>query len=68
MTKCTSDHATPDLFDGRVSVPVRSREFAIRRRDFRTVPVELVEELCGWCGVDRKGGCGARSDLKSVER
>ena len=68
MTKCPSDHATPDRFDGRVSVPVRSWASAVRRRDFRSVPVEVIEELCEWCGVDRKGGCGACSDLKSVER
>lgn len=63
-----SDHVTPDLFDGRVSEPVRSRTCEIRRSDFRSVSLEVVEELCAWCGVDRAGGCGACSDLKAVTR
>lgn len=68
MTKCPSDHATPDLFDGRVSEPVRSSASQIRRRDFRAVSLDVVDELCAWCGVDRAGGCGACSDLKAVTR
>lgn len=68
MTKCASDHVTPDLFNGRVSEPVRLVACEVRRRDFRLVPVEVVEELCAWCGVDRAGGCGACSDLKQAER
>lgn len=67
MTKCASDHVTPDLFDGRVSEPLRSRASEIRRRDFRLVPVVVADELCAWCGVDRAGGCGACSDLTAVE-
>lgn len=68
MAKCPRDFVTADLFDGRVSRPVRSMASEIRRTDFTNVPVEVVEELCAWCGVDRAGGCGACSDLKYLER
>jgi len=37
----------------------------VRRADVTMVPAEVVAELCTWCGVDRVGGCGACSDLKS---
>lgn len=68
MAKCAADCVTPDLFDGSVGEPVRSRASEIRRRDFSAVAVEVVDELCEWCGVDRAGGCGACSDLKVARK
>ena len=68
MAKSPTDYVTPDLFDGRTSVPPRRMPIDVRRRDMRAVPVEVADEICGWCGVDRAGGCGACSDLRVVER
>jgi hypothetical protein len=68
MAKCAAEVVTPDLFDGHLSVPVVVRAADVRRRDYRSVPVAVVAELCEWCGVDRAGGCGACSDLKHSTR
>lgn len=40
----------------------------VRRPDVSSLPPEVVQELCAWCGVDRAGSCGACSDLRVVER
>jgi hypothetical protein len=40
----------------------------VRRRDVSSLPREVVDELCAWCGVDRAGSCGACSDLRVVKR
>lgn len=64
MAKCSADYVTPDIWTGQVTEPVVSRATEVRRREWLCVSVEVVDELCEWCGVDRKGGCGACSDLK----
>lgn len=64
-----SDFSTPDLFDGRTRKPVVKRNAAVLRGLSRmSLPVEVEVQVCGWCGVDRAGGCGACSDLPYVKR
>jgi len=64
MAKCPADVCTIDLFDPDTTVVKRGSVAQVRRRDVSSLSVEVVAELCVWCGVDRAGGCGACSDLK----
>jgi hypothetical protein len=68
VAKCPADRSTVDLFGGFVGPVVRVMPLDVRRRDVATVAVEVVDELCAWCGVDRAGGCGACSDLRYLTR
>jgi len=65
MAKCPADVSTIDLFDPDAPIIRRGSVAEVRRRDVSSLSVEVVAELCVWCGVDRAGGCGACSDLKS---
>jgi hypothetical protein len=65
MAKCRADVKTVDMF--HPNLECRQGTIAeIRRVDVSRLSVEVVAELCVWCGVDRVGGCGACSDLKAV--
>jgi len=61
---CYCSECRPDqYFSG--DAPEVGMPLDVRRADVTMVPAEVVAELCTWCGVDRVGGCGACSDLKS---
>lgn len=64
MSKRPVDHVVHDLLNGPAGDVSRVCAVEVRRRDFCSVPIDVVDELCAWCGVDRAGGCGACSDLK----
>jgi hypothetical protein len=68
VAKRRSDGVVHDLFGDDEPRHDRVMPLDVRRRDVSSLPAEVIEELCAWCGVDRAGSCGACSDLRVKKR